>query len=116
MQCKCGNNTFFTEQKGKQVGIYCKECGKWQKWATKDEARKIDFSNKSNDELTQVVVDHFESELKNNFIKNMIQGFEVATTMYLNKIEDGCTIEELKNFMEMNIKNKNVLEKMVNRR
>lgn len=37
--CKCGSTTFFTEQHGNNLGLYCSECGKWQKWLTKDEAR-----------------------------------------------------------------------------
>lgn len=35
--CKCGNNTFFMKIKGTAVGIYCKSCGKWLKWASHDE-------------------------------------------------------------------------------
>lgn len=44
MECKCGNkdnNAFFTEKKGNQMGIYCSNCGKWVKWATKDEVRML---------------------------------------------------------------------------
>jgi hypothetical protein len=36
-KCKCGNDDFFFADKGNQTGIYCSYCGKWLKWADKDE-------------------------------------------------------------------------------
>lgn len=36
-KCKCGHNDFFFADKGNQKGIYCTYCGKWLKWADKDE-------------------------------------------------------------------------------
>ena len=36
-RCKCGHNDFFFADKGNQKGIYCSYCGKWLKWADKDE-------------------------------------------------------------------------------
>ena len=36
-KCKCGHNDFFFANKGNQKGIYCSYCGKWFKWADKDE-------------------------------------------------------------------------------
>lgn len=38
-KCKCGCTSFFTEVHGNNTGLYCAECGKWQKWLTKDEVR-----------------------------------------------------------------------------
>ena len=40
-QCKCGCNDFFFADKGNQKGIYCSYCGKWIKWADKDEQNLI---------------------------------------------------------------------------
>lgn len=37
LKCKCGHNDFFFANKGNQKGIYCSYCGKWLKWADKDE-------------------------------------------------------------------------------
>ena len=37
--CKCGSEKFFIKPSGNQTGLYCSECGKWQKWLTKDEIR-----------------------------------------------------------------------------
>lgn len=36
-KCKCGHNDFFFANEGNQKGIYCSYCGKWLKWADKDE-------------------------------------------------------------------------------
>ena len=36
-KCKCGHDSFFFLSKGNAVGIYCKKCGKWLKWADKNE-------------------------------------------------------------------------------
>lgn len=37
-KCKgCGYDVFFFAYKGNQCGIYCSHCGKWLKWASKDE-------------------------------------------------------------------------------
>lgn len=36
-KCKCGHNDFFFADKSNQKGIYCSYCGKWLKWADKDE-------------------------------------------------------------------------------
>lgn len=36
-KCKCGHNDFFFADKGNQKGIYCTYCGKWNKWADKNE-------------------------------------------------------------------------------
>ena len=34
---KCGRTDFDFMEKGGQLGIYCTTCGRWLKWADKDE-------------------------------------------------------------------------------
>lgn len=58
------------------------------------------------------IINHYENSLKENFIKNIVIGFETASQLYLDKINEGCNIEELKIFIESNIKNKNIIEKV----
>lgn len=58
------------------------------------------------------VIKHYENTLKSNLIKNIMIGFETASQMYLDKINNGCTIEELKNTIESNLKNKEIIEKI----
>lgn len=55
-----------------------------------------------------------ESDLKKNFIKNIIIGFESCNQMILDKINSGATLEEVKSFVELNSKNKDVVEKVAN--
>ncbi len=33
----CGSDIMFTQIKGNNTGLYCRECGKWQKWLSKNE-------------------------------------------------------------------------------
>lgn len=39
--CKCGCSNFFLVEKGNHIGIYCSYCGKWFKWADKDEQNLV---------------------------------------------------------------------------
>lgn len=34
---KCGSTSFYMQQKGMQVGMYCSSCGSWVKWIGKKE-------------------------------------------------------------------------------
>lgn len=34
---KCGDSSFYLQQKGMQVGLYCSACGSWIKWVSKQE-------------------------------------------------------------------------------
>lgn len=58
------------------------------------------------------IVNHYESSLKENFIKNMVMGFETASQLYLDKINSGCTMEELKEFIENNLKHKETIKRV----
>ena len=64
--------------------------------------------DKELEEISKVV----ESDLKKNYIKNMIQGFETAYKMILDKINNGATLEEVKKMVELNLKNKKIVEKV----
>ena len=48
--CMCGNDdVFLMQRKGEKVthtGIYCAKCGKWIKWASKNE-RNLAFKGES---------------------------------------------------------------------
>lgn len=53
-----------------------------------------------------------EQELKSNYIKNMVMGFELGQQMILDYINNGHTIEEVREFVTKNLKKEN-LEKVV---
>ena len=66
-------------------------------------------------EAMDKVISTYQKGLKDNYIKSLVQGFEVATQMYIDKLNSGCTMEELKEFMEKNLDRKNLkrLEKTI---
>lgn len=40
---KCGSDKLFVEIQGNRRGLYCGNCGKWQKWITKQELQIAKF-------------------------------------------------------------------------
>ena len=42
-KCKCGSDKLFVEIQGQRKGLYCGECGRWQKWITKQELQVAKF-------------------------------------------------------------------------
>ena len=53
-----------------------------------------------------------EQDLKKNYVKNMCQGRELALNEILNKINDGKSIEEIKEYIEKCIKTKETFEQV----
>ena len=52
MKCnRCGSEYVFLRSSWNNVGIYCANCGKWIKWAAKDEV---------------LVIEHKQAEIANN--------------------------------------------------
>lgn len=41
---KCGSTSLHTEVKGNNTGLYCDDCGAWQRWLGKDELRAFEYS------------------------------------------------------------------------
>ena len=62
------------------------------------------------------LVKDYENTLKENFIKNMVVGAETISNIYLKKIEEGCSIEELKDFIEKFTLNKEYIEKIITKK
>ena len=44
---KCGSISLHTEVKGNNTGLYCDDCGAFQKWLGKNELRAFEYANKS---------------------------------------------------------------------
>ena len=68
----------------------------------------------TDEDIKKNVADKFEGALKENFIKNIVMGFEIANQMIIDYINKGHTLEEVKAFCEKNVKKKDVLEKVAN--
>ncbi len=74
-KCKCGHENFFFADKGNQKGIYCSYCGKWLKWAGKDE-QNLDMKQESVlDKIRAEIMDTgaYEQEVngKTEFLKGI---------------------------------------------
>ncbi len=48
--CKCGFTDFYFIEKGTNVGIYCRRCGKWLKWASHDERNLMKLKEGDNEQ------------------------------------------------------------------
>lgn len=42
-KCGASKRSLFVEIQGNRRGLYCGECGKWQKWITKQELQIAKF-------------------------------------------------------------------------
>lgn len=58
---KCGSENVFLEKKGNQTGIYCAECGKWIKWATKEEIRVIEHKSTKSETYGDLLREHLRA-------------------------------------------------------
>lgn len=70
-KCKCGNQKdFFIEHNLSQCGLYCGECGKWQKWLNKDEERLFKHNQVLDDHDKQIrdeVIDDIISKIDDEY-------------------------------------------------
>lgn len=53
--------------------------------------------------LKENIVNTFSKELKENYIKNLIEGSEIAYTLILDNINKGYSIEQVKAFCELQL-------------
>ena len=65
-KCKCGHDDFFFADKGNQTGIYCSYCGKWLKWADKDE-QNLRMKQES-------VLDRIRAEIEEQVLESLSDG------------------------------------------
>lgn len=56
-KCKCGKDDFYMYSNGNQTGICCSCCGKFLKWASKDE-KKLKLKQNT-------LIDNIQSEINN---------------------------------------------------
>ena len=83
---KCGSISLHTEVKGNNTGLYCDDCGAWQKWLSKDELRAFEYSKEKKN-----------SETVDNNLDNVYKPTGLVCT------EDGYVdrrIIQLKSFVE----------------
>lgn len=63
----CGSDIMFTQIKGNNTGLYCRNCGKWQKWLNKNEKNlwntPITPINKTIQDRIQELIDAIENNV-----------------------------------------------------
>lgn len=80
---KCGSTSLHTEVKCNNTGLYCDDCGAFQKWLGKDELRAFEHANKSRGLRATAkvyddafVVDYRISERLNRFIDGIDEAID----------------------------------------
>lgn len=48
---KCGSISLHTEVKGNSTGLYCDDCGAFQKWLGKDELRAFKYAKQTEKQI-----------------------------------------------------------------
>ena len=83
---KCGSVSLHTEVKGNNTGLYCDDCGAFQKWLGKDELRAFVYSMR---EATKE-----ENEAVDEYIKS------ISKPTGYNMYDDSTIIERLNRFID----------------
>lgn len=69
----CGNTDVFLQYKGAQVGVYCKNCGKWIKWLSKkDQAAYLSKGVRPLAETDEVVLQGFNTR------ESVAKGYQIS--------------------------------------
>lgn len=69
-------------------------------------------NDKHKSEAGQVIAEYVEAKLKEGYLLNMMQGFEVAMSM-MDKYVKSHTYKETKAFIEQNLKKKDLIKNIV---
>lgn len=90
---KCGNDSYFTQVKGNNMGAYCDKCGAWIKWLNKDERNLDEIADYVSKISSIICTTEIERELVNNHIQNISKQTGV-------KFTDTTIIERLERFVD----------------
>ena len=63
-------------------------------------------------EMQQKVVDTFQTELKRNYIKALVQGREIFAQTILDNIANGKTLDDIKRLCEVSLHSKEITEQI----
>lgn len=77
---KCGSVSLHTEVRGNNTGLYCDDCGAFQKWLGKDELRAFEYANKSRGlrVVAKLYDDAFINNEANERLNRFIDGIDEA--------------------------------------
>lgn len=83
---KCGSVSLHTEVKGSATGLYCDDCGAFQKWLGKDEKRAFEYAMRN------------ATKQKSEATKEYVESISKPTGMHFNNQSDIC--ERLNRFSD----------------
>jgi len=92
---KCGSVSLHTEVKGNNTGLYCDDCGTWQKWLSKDELRAFNHAQ-SIKEINHNMRDATPEERQS--VSKYVKGISKPTGINFYNNKDMIT--RLKEFVE----------------
>lgn len=94
MKCKkCGNESYFTQVKGNNMGAYCCKCGAWIKWLNKDERNLQEIV----DYVSKIGSLRRTTEIERELVNNHVQNISKPTSV---KFNDTTIIERLERFVD----------------
>ena len=91
--CKCGNDNFLLRKEGMQYGIYCQKCGKWLKWANKNERTLFEEENSEQnlqalrEMLEDVNPEEIASHIADNTLGVWCETWRSTALMYSRRIK-----------------------------
>lgn len=95
--CKCGSTNFFMKANGNQTGLYCPDCGKWQRWLTKDEIRVMEHM----EQLQNSRYRNHDVELKERLISRIYESaIKVSTVKVPHTYMKAVGTNELEKIIE----------------
>ena len=66
IECRnCKSKNLFVEIEGTRRGLYCGDCGKWQKWITKQELRVCELNNIKTKDIKDKIIQNYKEQLVN---------------------------------------------------
>ena len=90
---KCGNDSYFTQVKGNNMGAYCCKCGAWIRWLNKDERNLQEFV----DYVSKIGSIRRTTEIENELVNDYVQNISKPTGV---KFNDTTIIERLERFVD----------------
>lgn len=88
---KCGSISLHTEVKGNNTGLYCDDCGAFQKWLGKDELRAFEYANKSRSLRATAKV--YDDVFANNEVSERLNSFIDGIDETINSVYNNPTAE-----------------------
>ena len=77
---KCGSVALHTETKGNNTGLYCDDCGAFQKWLGKDELRAFEYSMRKATKEENESVDKYIQSISKPIDVNLFRNCNVINT------------------------------------